>query len=73
MRYVLYAFLAGAVSALAFEPVGFWPLMLIAIALVCEWVDRTQSLRRALLIGWMFGLGQFVVGLNWIATSFTYQ
>ena len=45
MRYVLYAFLAGAVSALAFEPVGFWPLMLIAIALVCEWVDRTQSLR----------------------------
>ena len=51
MRYVLYAFLAGAASAFAFEPVGFWPLMLIAIALLCEWVDRTQSLRRALLIG----------------------
>jgi len=73
MKYVLYAFLAGAVSAFAFEPVGFWPLMLIAIALLCEWVDRTQSLGRALLIGWAFGLGQFVVGLNWIATSFTYQ
>jgi apolipoprotein N-acyltransferase len=28
---------------------------------------------RALLIGWAFGLGQFVVGLNWIATAFTYQ
>jgi apolipoprotein N-acyltransferase len=73
MKYVLYAFLAGAVSAFAFEPFGFWPLMLIAIALLCEWVDRTQSLGRALLIGWAFGLGQFVVGLNWIATSFTYQ
>src|SRR5690242_6391339 len=73
MKYVLYALIAGAVSAFAFEPVGFWPLMLIAIALLCEWVDRTQSLGRALLIGWAFGLGQFVVGLNWIATSFTYQ
>src|ERR1043165_7617931 len=73
MKYVLYALLAGAVSAFAFEPAGLWPLMLIAIALLCEWVDRTQSLGRALLIGWAFGLGQFVVGLNWIATSFTYQ
>jgi len=73
MKYVLYALLAGSVSAFAFEPAGLWPLMLIAIALLCEWVDRTQSLGRALLIGWAFGLGQFVVGLNWIATSFTYQ
>ena len=27
----------------------------------------------ALLIGWAFGFGQFVVGLNWIATAFTFQ
>jgi apolipoprotein N-acyltransferase len=26
-----------------------------------------------LLTGWLFGLGQFVIGLNWIATAFTYQ
>ena len=24
-------------------------------------------------LGWAFGFGQFVVGLNWIATAFTYQ
>ena len=34
MKYVLYALLAGAVSAFAFEPAGLWPLMLIAIALL---------------------------------------
>src|SRR6476646_774660 len=73
MKYVLYALLAGSVSAFAFEPAGLWALMLIPIALLCEWRDRTQSLGRALLIVWAFGLGQFVVGLNWIATSFTYQ
>tara|TARA_R110000782_G_scaffold117364_4_gene207701 strand:+ start:12902 stop:14596 length:1695 start_codon:yes stop_codon:yes gene_type:complete len=29
--------------------------------------------KRAFLIGWCFGLGHFVVGLNWIAHAFTYQ
>jgi apolipoprotein N-acyltransferase len=73
MLYVLYAFLAGAVSAFAFEPVGWWPLMLIAIALLCEFLDREKTLWRSLLIGWAFGFGQFVVSLNWIATAFTFQ
>ena len=30
-------------------------------------------LRQSLAVGWGFGLGQFVVGLNWIATAFTFQ
>src|SRR3982750_4072797 len=69
----LIALAAGAISAFAFQPVGFWPLMPAAFAALCELLVRTQSLRRALLIGWLFGLGQFVIGLNWIATAFTYQ
>ena len=73
MLYVLYAFIAGAVSAFAFEPVGWWPLLLVAIAALCELLDRTKSLGRSLALGWAFGFGQFVIGLNWIATSFTYQ
>ena len=73
MLYVLYAFVAGAVSAFAFEPVGFWPLLLVAIAALCELLDRNTSFARSLALGWAFGFGQFAVGLNWIATSFTYQ
>jgi apolipoprotein N-acyltransferase len=69
----LIAFAVGAVSAFAFQPVGLWPLMPIALAAICELLARTRSLKRALLVGWMFGLGQFVIGLNWIATAFTYQ
>src|SRR5687767_9437112 len=63
----------GALSAFAFQPTGWWPLMALAFAALCELLLRAGSLRRALLIGWLFGLGQFVVGLNWIATAFTYQ
>jgi apolipoprotein N-acyltransferase len=73
MLYVLYALLAGAASAFAFQPVGLWPLLLVAFALLCEFLCRSKSLWRALLIGWAFGLGQFVIGLNWIATAFTFQ
>ena len=73
MLYLLYAFIAGAISAFAFEPVGWWPLLLVAIAALCELLDRSKSLKGSLALGWLFGLGQFVVGLNWIATSFTYQ
>ena len=73
MMYVLYALLTGGLSAFAFEPVGWWPLLPVAFAVLCELLDRTKTLWRSLLIGWAFGLGQFIVGLNWIATAFTYQ
>src|SRR6476659_2534871 len=73
MLYVLYAFIAGAASAFAFEPAGLWPLLPVAFAILCEFVCRARTMGRALLTGWAFGLGQFVIGLNWIATAFTYQ
>jgi len=73
MIYVLYAFLTGMASAFAFEPAGFWPLLPVAFALLCEFISRSKGLMRTLLIGWAFGFGQFVIGLNWIATAFTFQ
>jgi apolipoprotein N-acyltransferase len=67
------AFVTGAASAFAFEPAGLWLLMPAAFAVLLWLLWQTRSLRRSLLIGWLFGLGQFVVGLNWIATAFTFQ
>jgi apolipoprotein N-acyltransferase len=69
----LLAFLSGAASAFAFEPIGLWPVMFVAIAALCELTCRARTVWRALLTGWLFGLGQFVIALNWIATAFTYQ
>src|SRR5215213_4448198 len=73
MLLILVTALTGAASAFAFQPAGWWPLMPLAFAILCELIARAGSLKRALLIGWLFGLGQFVIGLNWIATAFTYQ
>jgi apolipoprotein N-acyltransferase len=69
----LIALLVGAASAFAFQPFGLWPLMPIAVAALCVMTARASSLRRAVLVGWGFGVGQFCVGLNWIATAFTFQ
>jgi apolipoprotein N-acyltransferase len=73
MRPLLFAFLAGLASACAFQPLGLWPLMLLALAFLLYLVDTAPRLRSALARGWWFGLGNFVLGLNWIATAFTYQ
>jgi apolipoprotein N-acyltransferase len=73
MRLVVYALLVGAASAFSFEPAGLWPLLPVAFALLCEFICRARTLGRALFIGWAFGLGQFAIGLNWIATAFTFQ
>ena len=67
------AFLAGLVSALGFAPLGLWPLTMCAFAALLWLIEDAPSLRPALARGWWFGLGQFVLGLNWIATAFTYQ
>ncbi len=69
----LVSLMTGAASALAFEPIGLWPLMLLAFAVLNELISRAGTRGGALAIGWGFGVGQFAVGLNWIATAFTFQ
>ena len=73
-RWIALAALGlGALSAFAFRPIGIWLLMPVAFAILFRLLNDTKSLKHALLLGWLFGLGQFVIGLNWIATAFTYQ
>jgi apolipoprotein N-acyltransferase len=67
------AFLAGLVSACGFEPLGLGPLTLVGLAGLMWLVRAAPTLRSALARGWWFGAGNFVLGLNWIATAFTYQ
>ena len=71
--HLLIALALGLVSAFAFQPYALWPLMPLAFIGLLELIARAPSLRRALLVGWLFSVGQFVIGLNWIATAFTFQ
>jgi apolipoprotein N-acyltransferase len=68
-----FALVAGMISATGFAPLNLWPLTLIAFAVLLAMVIDAARLRKALALGWWFGLGHFTIGLNWIATAFTYQ
>ncbi|WP_373488364.1 apolipoprotein N-acyltransferase [Blastomonas sp.] len=69
----LTALAAGAVSATGFAPLNLWPLTLAAFALLIHLVMSAPGRRSAFARGWLFGVGYFTVGLNWIAIAFTYQ
>jgi apolipoprotein N-acyltransferase len=69
----LSAFALGGLAACGFQPLALWPLTLLAVAGLIELTARAQRRREAALIGWLFGLGHFSLGNNWIATAFTYQ
>ncbi|HEX6374394.1 MAG TPA: apolipoprotein N-acyltransferase [Allosphingosinicella sp.] len=73
MKQLALAFLAGLAAACGFQPLGLWPLTIAALALLLWLVREAPGLRSALARGWWFGIGHFVLGLNWIATAFTYQ
>ncbi|HRE34318.1 MAG TPA: apolipoprotein N-acyltransferase [Sphingopyxis terrae] len=67
------ALLLGLISATGFAPLNLWPLTLLAFAGWMLLVARSPRGARAFGIGWAFGVGHFALGLNWIATAFTYQ
>jgi apolipoprotein N-acyltransferase len=73
MKPLLFAFLLGLTSACGFAPLKLWPLTLIAFAGLLWLLAQAPTLRRALALGYWFGAGQFMLGLNWIATAFTFQ
>lgn len=59
---------AGAAMPLAFAPVGLFPLAVLSQAvLYFGWRNATPA--RAFWRGWLYGVGQFGVGVSWVQVS----
>ncbi len=69
----LIALLTGILSATAFAPLDWWVAGLVCFAILLRLTHEAPTLKQALLRGWLFGLGHFTVGNNWIQHAFTYQ
>ncbi len=62
------ALVAGLLVPLGFAPFGWFPLPLLALAVALHtWLAVAP--RRALLRGWLFGLGMFGFGVGWVHIS----
>ncbi|GAA0270265.1 apolipoprotein N-acyltransferase [Alteraurantiacibacter aestuarii] len=72
-RAWLHALVLGVIAACGFQPLGLWPLALIAMGLFALQLSLTIGWRQAAWLGWLFGVGHFTLGNSWIATAFTYQ
>lgn len=69
----LAAIALGGVSATGFAPLSLWPITLVALAAWLAMIDRAPGWRAACWRGWLFGVGHFTIGNNWIQHAFTFQ
>jgi apolipoprotein N-acyltransferase len=71
---LLASVLAGGFYAFGFAPFDFFPALLFGLAALVPLLDgamrHRRPLRRAAILGWGFGFGQFVVGMHWIFYPF---
>lgn len=67
------ALLAGFLSATGFAPLQWWPVTLACFAFFILLAEQAPDRRSAFKRGWLFGVGHFTMGLNWIAHAFTFQ
>ncbi|NML09950.1 apolipoprotein N-acyltransferase [Sphingobium sp. AR-3-1] len=72
-RPKLAALLAGFASATGFAPLNLWPVTLACLTALIVLIERAPDRRAAFTRGWLFGVGHFTLGLNWIAHAFTFQ
>lgn len=68
-----WALACGVLTACGFQPLGLWPLALLAMGACTLLFARATGPKQAAWLGWLFGLGYFTLGNNWIALAFTYQ
>lgn len=64
------ALVLGCVSALAFQPMSLVPALAVGFVGLLWLVHGCSAPMRAFALGWIFGLGHFLVGLNWIGRAF---
>jgi apolipoprotein N-acyltransferase len=69
---MIIAALSGAASVFAFAPFGYWPVQIVALALLFYQVLRGGGVKRAALIGWAYGTGLVAAGVHWLYVSLHY-
>ena len=66
-----FALLAGITYVFAFAPYNFSLLAFLSMACLFWLWLKTSTKKEAFLLGWLFGFGQFGVGVSWMYVSLT--
>ncbi len=60
----------GALAAMAFPPLHLVVSLVPAFVVLFWLVDAAATFRRALWVGWLFGIGHFSAGFYWVGNAF---
>lgn len=66
----LFDFFLGALVPLAMPPFGAWPILFFIFPALLMRLQRIQRWQNVALTAWLFGFGQFFIGLYWIGFAF---
>ncbi|RYE13254.1 MAG: hypothetical protein EOP34_09180 [Rickettsiales bacterium] len=64
-KYIV-SFIAGCINTLSFAPFFLFPFVIISFMIIIFLLDNIKSIREIIIIGWLYGFGNFVTGLYWI-------
>jgi apolipoprotein N-acyltransferase len=64
------AIAAGVLTALGFQPYGWWPLILIGVAALSLLVLAARRVRGAVGLGYAWGVGFLLLAVGWIQAIF---
>lgn len=62
-------FVAGALSAFAMAPYYIWPFLWMGLSFLFFFLNKTRSVKKALLYGFSFGFGFGAVSMGWLANA----
>jgi apolipoprotein N-acyltransferase len=65
-RPPMRAFLWGLAAALALPPVHLLPALLFSVPAFLRLIGAAGSIRRVMLLGWLYGFGTALAGLYWL-------
>ncbi|QJR13669.1 apolipoprotein N-acyltransferase [Usitatibacter palustris] len=68
-RGLLLPAVAGAATVVGFAPFYWWPVTVVALAVLFRVWDTSGSPLQAALSGFAFGLGMFLAGVSWVFVS----
>ena len=64
-KHAIIALFAGAMLPLAFAPFGLYPITFFSLAILF-WLWLESTPRQAAILGLLFGMGQFGMGVSWV-------
>ena len=72
MKNYLIALFSGLLFPLGFAPFDIWPLTILSLSLILYLTGKT-SLKKAFLVGWIYGIGLWGLGVSWVYVSIYYH